>query len=46
MIEAVQALVRQQQARLGRERARQLQLLQRGGAKPVGGDARIHRQPD
>ena len=37
MIEAVEALVGQQQPRLRRERARQLELLQRGRAEPVGG---------
>ena len=36
VVEPVEAFVRQQQARLRRERARELELLQRGGAKPVG----------
>jgi hypothetical protein len=46
VVEPIEALVRQQQARLRRERARQLELLQRGRAKPVGGDARIGRESD
>ena len=46
MVEAVEALVRQQQLRLGGERAGQLQLLQRGGAEPVGGGVRVGRQTD
>ncbi len=46
MIEAVEALVRQQQLGLGGERARQLELLQRGGAEPVDGGVRIARQVD
>ena len=46
MIEAVEALVRQQQLGLGGERARQLELLQRGGAEPVDGGVRVARQAD
>ena len=40
VVEAVEALVRQQQLRLGGERAGQLELLERGGAEPVGGRVR------
>ena len=46
VVEAVEAFVRQQQLRLRRERARKLELLQRGGAEPVGRGARIGRQAD
>jgi hypothetical protein len=45
-IKPTQAFVGEQQPRLGGERARELKLLERGGAEPTGLRCGVGRQPD
>ena len=45
-VEAAEAFVGEQQLRLGCERAREFELLQRRGAEPVGRRRLVGRQPD